>query len=178
MELASAYRGRIREGGLTHARQQGLSHQNHRSRRQGARQGYRRALTTSLSKWSPRTASSGSTVSRTKASSPSPNSVSRASSNCSKSIENKNPANADPHPQAPSQGPTPEGYISVDAGTASIINRTCFTDGQALYRRAVATLERLSGELKYSASASLIRDRQPCSWESHTKKAFNAANVE
>ena len=44
------------------------------------------------------------------ASSPSPNSVSRPSSNCSKSIENKNPANADPHPQAPSQGPTPQGY--------------------------------------------------------------------
>src|SRR5450432_2928630 len=65
---------------------------------------------TSLWEWSPKTASSGSTVSTTKASSPSPTSVSKASSNCSKSIENKNPANADPHPQAPSQGPTPEGY--------------------------------------------------------------------
>lgn len=67
--------------------------------------------------------------------------------------------------------------ISVSFCMAWIRVRICASVGQVLNRRAVAIPDRLSGALKYSASAYLIREAYPGWSASQTKKALSAARV-
>jgi len=102
--------------------QQGLSHQNHRSRRQGARRGYRRAPRPSLSEMEPEDGSNLGPRSRRRRrhrlhrircreprrTAPNPS-------------RTRNQANADPHPQAPSQWAHAGGIQIIFKTSAAVI---------------------------------------------------------